>query len=63
MPTNDDTPKLETLAGGTNLDLAAATDPADIQKEDILQVYDVSAGKHKAITVSAFMTALGLTPV
>lgn len=63
MPTNDDTPKLEQLSGDTNLDTTAATDPTDIQKEDLLQVYDVSAGKHKAITVAEFMTALGLTPV
>lgn len=53
MPTLDDAPTIETLAG---LDVAAT---------DLIQIYDVSAQKPKVITISELVIALdnlGLAP-
>ena len=46
MPTNDDTPIIETLAA------------ADVATDDLLQIYDRSAGKMKAISFADLLTAL-----
>jgi hypothetical protein len=60
MPTLDDAPITPTLVGGENLTLADATDTANVALGDIVQVYDVSEQKPKAITVEELGKALGL---
>ena len=46
MPTLDDAPTVETLAGGS------------VATTDLIQIYDVSAQKAKTVTVAALVTAL-----
>ena len=61
MPTNDDTLIIPTIAGAEDLTAAEAAVATNIARVDLIQVYDVSTSKHKAITVEALATALGLT--
>ena len=46
MPTLDDAPTVETLAG------------ASVATTDLIQIYDVSAQKAKTVTIAALVTAL-----
>ena len=46
MPTLDDAPTVETLAG------------ASVATTDLIQIYDVSEQKAKTITIAALVTAL-----
>jgi pseudouridine-5'-phosphate glycosidase len=57
MPTLDDTPILEQLAT-VELDASNAGAADKIATQDLVLVYDMSQRKIKAITVSAFMSAI-----
>lgn len=60
MPTLDDAPTIEKLLGTTNLTAVNSATKDQINKEDVLQVYDVSEQKAKTITVDELAQALGL---
>ncbi len=57
MPTLDDAPILEQLAT-VELDASNAGAANKIATQDLVLVYDMSQRKIKAITVSAFMSAI-----
>ena len=60
MPTLDDAPTVEKMLGETNL-LNTNSDARDeVNKDDVLQVYDVSEQKAKTITVGELFRALSL---
>ena len=61
MPTLDDAPIINPLLGGEVLTAGAATADANIQKEDLVQVYDMSERQAKTITVDELAKALGIT--
>ena len=60
MPTLDDAPTIETLAGDnlTSADVSATT---KIARADLVQVFDVSEQVVKTITVQELGEALGVT--
>lgn len=60
MPTNDDTPKIESLVGDSLL-AAEVSANNKLSRSDLVQIYDVSAGKLKSITVQELGEALGVT--
>lgn len=60
MPTLDDAPITPTLAGGELLTGGDSSDPANVALGDIIQVYDISEQKPKAITVEELAKALGI---
>ena len=60
MPTLDDAPITPTLSGGENLTLGDAIDKTNLALGDIVQVYDVSEQKPKAITIEELAKSLGL---
>ncbi len=61
MPTLDDALVVPTLTATT----LVATNPTEtettLDELDLIQVYDVSSGKPKVITIASFATALGIT--
>ena len=60
MPTLDDAPTIETLAGD-NLTSADVSDTTKIARADLVQVFDVSEQVVKTITVQELGEALGVT--
>jgi len=58
MPTLDDAPTVEKLLGTTTLALTNSDSKNELNKEDILQIYDASEQKTKAITVDNFARSL-----
>ena len=63
MPTLDDAPTIEKLAGATGSSSLIAADSNSsvlLARGDILQVYDVSEQKAKTVTVQELGEALNL---
>jgi hypothetical protein len=60
MPTLDDAPTIETLAGD-DLTTADVSDTEKIARADLVQVFDVSEQKVKTISVQELGEALGVT--
>ena len=60
MPTLDDAPTIETLAGD-DLTSADVSDTTKIARADLVQVFDVSEQVVKTITVQELGEALGVT--
>ena len=59
-PTLDDSPIMPTLAGAEDLVSIDSTNEANVAREDLIQVYDVSTQQPKTITVLQLLTALNL---
>tara|TARA_R100000231_G_scaffold41281_3_gene36077 strand:+ start:733 stop:948 length:216 start_codon:yes stop_codon:yes gene_type:complete len=60
MPTLDDAPTIETLAGD-DLTSSDVSDAVKIARADLVQVFDVSEQKVKTISVQELGEALGVT--
>lgn len=60
MPTLDDAPTIETLAGD-DLTAADVSDAEKVARADLVQVFDVSEQKVKTISVQELGEALGVT--
>jgi len=60
MPTLDDAPTIETLAGD-DLTTTDASATEKIARADLVQVFDVSEQKVKTISVQELGEALGVT--
>jgi hypothetical protein len=60
MPTLDDAPTIETLAGD-DLTTADVSDAEKVARADLVQVFDVSEQKVKTISVQELGEALGVT--
>lgn len=58
MPTLDDAPTVEKLLGTTNLVSTNSDAKNELNKEDILQIYDASEQKTKTITVQSLFQSL-----
>lgn len=61
MPTLDDAPTVEKMLGDTNLINTNSDARDEVNKDDVLQVYDVSEQKAKTITVGELYRAFSLT--
>ena len=60
MPTLDDAPTIETLAGA-DLTSSDVSDAEKVARADLVQVFDVSEQKVKTISVQELGEALGVT--
>lgn len=60
MPTLDDAPTIETLAGD-DLTPSDVSDAEKVARADLVQVFDVSEQKVKTISVQELGEALGVT--
>ena len=60
MPTLDDAPTIAKLLGTTDLTVVNSSAKDQLNKDDVLQVYDISEQKAKTITVDELAQALGL---
>jgi len=63
MPTLDDAPTIAKLLGTTDLTAVNSAAKDQLNKDDVLQVYDISEQKAKTITVDELAQALGMSPL
>jgi hypothetical protein len=63
MPTLDDAPTIAKLLGTTDLTTVNSAAKDQLNKDDVLQVYDISEQKAKTITVDELAQALGMSPL
>jgi hypothetical protein len=63
MPFLGEAPIMPALTGASLVGaLNPAESPTTLDEADLIQVFDVSTGQPKVISVANFMTALGIAP-